>query len=321
VRLALHVASSADDDGGGVLSFDVDPGSGALRPAGERLGVPRILALALHPSRGVLYAASETGSIFALGRSVQPSGGTVPCSLAVAPGATHLLTANYGSGSVAVHPLASDGGIAAISDLVEYEGSGPVADRQEASHPHEVLFDASGNLLVSDLGADRIHVHRLDEARGRLDCLGSCEAPPGSGPRHLALAGDDLVLAADELSSTVSWYRGLAWQGRVPASELSCGEVNYPSEIALGRSGRFAYVGNRGHGTIGVLAVRAGGLEHVADVECGRWPQHLAILGDTLYVAAQEDDAVLAFALGPDGVPRERRQVAEVRSPSWILAA
>jgi 6-phosphogluconolactonase len=316
VRLTLHVAS-AD----GVRSFDVEPRSGALRPAGEHLGIAGILALALHPARGVVYAASEEGDVHALGLSAVPSGGAVPCSLAVAPGGTHLLAANYASGSVAVHRLAADGSIGALSDLVEYDGSGPVADRQDASHPHQVLFAGDGSVLVTDLGADRIHVHRLDAAAGRLDRLGSCEAPPGSGPRHLALAGDGLVLAADELSSSVSWYRGLAWQGRAPASGQEGAGPNYPSEIALGPTGRFAYVGNRGHGTIGVLAVAADGVEHVADVECGRWPQHLAVVDGTLYVAAQEDDAVLAFALGADGVPRGRRQVAEVRSPSWILAA
>ncbi|MFE6062559.1 lactonase family protein [Streptomyces sp. NPDC056431] len=77
--------------------------------------------------------------------------GETPTQLAVAGG--HLLTANYGSGSVTVLPLAAAGTPQAAGDVLRHEGRGPDSARQLGPHAHQVLPDPSGRWVLSvDLG-------------------------------------------------------------------------------------------------------------------------------------------------------------------------
>jgi 6-phosphogluconolactonase len=342
----LYVASHGDGALGGVVVFSIERTSGALRRVGEYWGMPAPRALALHPSERVLYAAGgdgDTGSVVALSvsgtslrqLSIEASGGSIPCSVAVDPTGRYLLTANYGSGTLAVHSLAPDGSIALLSAVLHHEGSGPVADRQEASHLHQVCFDANGvNALVTDLGADAIYAYRLDAGTGRVDSapVFRSSTPAGAGPRHLAFHGNDSVVVADELSSTVSWYRyhalsgELTWRASVAASHRSGGPtdlVNYPSQIAVHANGRLIIVANRGHDTIAAFAVSAGGLVPVAEVAAGaRWPLHFITTRRRVYCACPDEDRItlLASDVG-EAVFSEGRPVASVPSPMWILGA
>lgn len=342
----LYVASHGDGETGGVVALSVEPTSGSLRRVGERWGMPALRALALHPSERVLYAAGgdgDAGSVVALEvsdpllhqLSVAASGGSVPCSLAVDPTGRYLLTANYGSGSLAVHSLADDGSIESLTAVLQHEGSGPVADRQEASHLHHVCFDAYGvNALVTDLGADAIYSYRLDARTGEVDnapVFRSC-TPAGSGPRHLAFHGSDSVVVSDELSSTVSWYRyhapsgQLTWRGSVAASRRSAEAtdvMNYPSQVAVRPDGGLIFVGNRGHDTIAAFSLGPGGLVPVAEVAAGaRWPLHFIATQQRLYCAGQEDDRITLLGTNvTEAVFSEASSVASVPSPTWILGA
>ncbi|KAL9046125.1 MAG: hypothetical protein Q9214_000955 [Letrouitia sp. 1 TL-2023] len=62
---------------------------------------------------------------------------------------------------------------------------GPNADRQSASHPHQVSIDPlHPYLLVPDLGSDFIRIFHIDASTLNLHQLTPFRAPPGSGPRH-----------------------------------------------------------------------------------------------------------------------------------------
>ena len=64
----------------------------------------------------------------------------------------------------------------------------PNPERQEASHPHQVV-EHNGTLYVPDLGSDRIWlVKREGESGLRID--GYLQAPEGSGPRHVVVSKD-----------------------------------------------------------------------------------------------------------------------------------
>ncbi|MFE4306648.1 beta-propeller fold lactonase family protein [Streptomyces sp. NPDC056517] len=77
--------------------------------------------------------------------------GETPTQLAVAGG--HLLTANYGSASVTVLPLAAASTPQAAGDVLRHEGRGPDSARQLGPHAHQVLPDPSGRWVLSvDLG-------------------------------------------------------------------------------------------------------------------------------------------------------------------------
>ncbi|MET8546742.1 lactonase family protein, partial [Kitasatospora sp. NPDC004799] len=191
------IGSFTSTGGRGIVSASVDPATGALSLTGRVDAVdPSYLTVGRTPDGPVLYAVSETepGAVTAhdiagpvprpLGAPV-PVGGDHPTHLSLVRG--HLLTANYGSGSVSVLPLAADGTPLPPSGVLRHRGSGPRPDRQRAPHAHQVLPDPSGRWVLSvDLGTDSVRVCALDPATGQLTVHAETALPPGTGPRHLA---------------------------------------------------------------------------------------------------------------------------------------
>jgi len=291
--------------------------------------------LAKDPSGQHIYAVSEVdgeGSVLAFAvqpdgtlrtLNSQPTGGVGPCHLTVHPSGRYVLSANYVSGSVAVHPIAEDGSLRPRSDLVQHAGSGPETDRQEGPHAHNVQVDRAGeHIIVADLGTDELRSYRLNLERGKLETGPVAHANPGSGPRHVAYHGDGRVFVANELDSTVTTYTYDAGAGElnrgdsVPATvEAPGAERNYPSEILVSRDGRFVYVANRGNDVITTFAVGESALEPVADVPAGgAWPRHIGLVGDCLWAANQNSDNIVAFSLDPEkGLPT---QIGSIDSPS-----
>lgn len=253
-----------------------------------------------------------------------PTDGADPCHLAVAPSGRHLITANYSSGSLTVHALTEAGAIGAITDLVVFDGRGPDADRQEASHPHHVLFGADGReVLVTDLGADEVRRFVLDDVTGRLTAGAAISLPAGAGPRHsVALwagPGGNGIAVVAELASAVFTVDAAGELGAgLPIGRSAEGIRNYPSAVV--GAGRRLYVGNRGADTITVLHLDDEGRPAlVAETPAGgRWPQDLLVAGDDLFVASQESDAVVAFRLDGSGRPTGPTAVLPIPSPASL---
>jgi 6-phosphogluconolactonase len=329
----VYVASYAS----GITVARQDPGSGLLELV-DNVPAPSASFLAWHPDGRYLYAANETddGTVTAFvvdegGRltplNSEPTGGVSPCHLVVHPAGGHLLSANYGTGSVAVHPLGADGYIGSLTDLVQHRGTGPRADRQEGPHAHQVRVTPDGeHVLAIDLGADSIFLYRLDLETGKLALDGAGRTDPGAGPRHLVFGADGTVHVACELDSTVvsfSYESGsLNRLGTVSSTVESLRTANFPSEIAQSADGRFVYLANRGQDVVTVFAVDGPDLRPVVDVACGgSWPRHLAVVGPYLYVANQHSHQVACFRLDPDtGVPAPAGVALEVESPACVLA-
>ncbi|KAA8646838.1 uncharacterized protein ATNIH1004_005513 [Aspergillus tanneri] len=62
---------------------------------------------------------------------------------------------------------------------------GTVPSRQEASHPHGVVVDPTGQfVLVPDLGADLVRIFQVNPTTGGLEEQEPFAVAPGSGPRH-----------------------------------------------------------------------------------------------------------------------------------------
>ena len=123
----------------------------------------------------------------------QPSMGQGPCHLALDRTGKHLLVANYGSGSVAVLPVAADGKLGAASEVVQHSGKSVNPQRQKGPHAHHVTVDPANRFaFVCDLGLDKVMVYAFDPARGKLKPHNppSVSLKPGAGPRHLAFRPD-----------------------------------------------------------------------------------------------------------------------------------
>jgi 6-phosphogluconolactonase len=140
------------------------------------------------------------------------SAGQGPCHISLDPRGEYLLCAIYGSGSVALFTLGSDGSINALSDFRQYSGVGyDSSDRQKGPHAHFATFHSERNeVLVCDLGLDMVCVYELDRAGGKLlDTDRSIRLPDGAGPRHLAFHSSHpgMLFVIAEMANTIFAYR------------------------------------------------------------------------------------------------------------------
>ncbi|MET7846032.1 lactonase family protein [Streptomyces sp. NPDC005356] len=339
------IGSFTSAGGRGIVMADVDPDTGALTVTGAIGAVadPSYLAVNHTPTGPVLYAVSETapGAVTAydiagpVPRPIcTPVGvrGDEPTHLTIARG--HLLTANYGSGSVSVLPLAADGTPQPPSSVLLHEGSGPHPDRQLAAHTHQVLPDPSGSWALSvDLGTDSVQSYSLDPETGELTLHGEITLPPGTGPRHLAFhpAGRHAYVLG-ELHPTVTVCRwdaatgALEPTGETPLFPEGADGTVSPSAPVVSRDGRHLWVTVRGTDTIVVLALDERGeeAEVITSVPCGgHWPRDLALHPSSshLYAANERSGDVTWFDIDhTTGIPHRAGSVS-VPAASHVIFA
>jgi 6-phosphogluconolactonase len=270
---------------------------------------PRPSYLALAPDGRVLYAAHELeeglvsafavedGSLRLLG--TRPCGGAQPCHLSVHPSGRFVLSAHWGSGSIAVQPVDGDRRLGLPTDVIE----------SPKRHAHMVVTDPGGRwVLAVHLGAGTVSTYGLDLRSGRLESRSEAPLHDRAGPRHLAFhPGGTTVYVVNELDSTVTACGYEPESGRVtPGATVRTvpegTEVeNYPSAIRVSPDGRFVYVGNRGHDSVAVIATEPS-LRLVATYPAGgAFPRDLAFSGDgrLLWVASERGDCVVAHAVDP----------------------
>lgn len=301
---------------------------GALTALNSVAGVPDPSYLALAPGGDTLYAVSETaeGAVAAyrvtgerpeqVGAPV-PVGGSGPTHLSVFDG--HVLTANYGSGSVTAVPVRADGSLAgAASDVLQHKGSGPHNRRQQGPHAHQVQSDPSGRWAVSiDLGTDSVRVCTL--TGGSLAVHREISLRPGSGPRHLAFHPDGArAYVLNELTPTLTVCRWDSGEGlleplteRQVLPDAPAGDA-YPSGVVVSPDGRFVWTATRGEDVLSTFAVEGEELRLVGTVPCGGdWPRAIAESGGFLYAANERSGNVTWFALDPaTGLPRYEGSLA-----------
>ena len=162
--------------------------------------------------------------------SSQSSHGLATCHLSSTD--KHLYVASYLDGRLSVCPR-QGARIRESIDLIEYSGSGPVADRQEAAHAHQAVVSPDGRwLYVCDLGSDCIRQHEL---RGGVPVYTrDIEVAPGAGPRHLAFHPDKpqawAVCELTPLILTFAWSKDTGELQLLQTFELA----NFPKMAGVG---------------------------------------------------------------------------------------
>ena len=175
-----YTSRERDGRGDGLNVYRIDAGSGAWTHAQRLSELANPSWLTLGPAGRVLYVAHGDGNA-AAAYAVDPAsgllrplghratGGGNGVRLGLDGSGRFLVCANYGTGTVAVLPIESDGALGPVTDLVPLQGTaGPHRTQQTSAHPHDIAFDPSGRFfLVPDKGLDRVFVFRVDGAAAR----------------------------------------------------------------------------------------------------------------------------------------------------------
>lgn len=335
--LYLGTYTSVEGGGTGIGLATYDPRTGRVTGTGTITGVGDPSYLALHPNGRTLYAVDERedGAVTAVrlaDRSIMGSrstGGAAPCHLSVHPSGRWLLSANYGTGSVAVHPIDASGALGERTELVTHS-SPPPGPGQEGPHAHQFITSPDGgHVLAVDLGTDTVYSYRLDQKAGSLTEVARAQAEPGAGPRHLTFhPGGRYAYLANEVDNTVAVCAYDPDSGRLTiGEEQSTGTgtgTSYPAQILVTPNGRYAYLANRGHNSLARYAVEADGARlRLLDTVpvAGDFPRQIALSpkGTLLFAANQRSGTVSVFHV--DGDNGELRLAGEpFASPVAVCA-
>lgn len=282
--LRIYASSWNREDAVGIYVFEMHPETGALTLTQSVTHLNNGEYLAFSADKKWLYATSmeEVGYVNAFTVNPdnghltyhhrQPTGGSAPCYAAVMPDDKHVLTVDYAgtgiaNGNFAVFPLI-DGQIQARTDFHQLSGSGANPARQEASHPHMILPDRTGTLiLVPDLGIDRVMLYRLTEDDMLIpNNPGWLTLAAGAGPRHLAFHPMlPYLYVMNELDSTITVFEfapnytafsALQTITTLPAAiSDDIRRENTCADIHITPDGRFLYGSNRGHNSLAIFAI------------------------------------------------------------------
>ena len=321
----LFVGTQTGPSSKGVYAFQWDPAKGELKELGLAGESDNPTFIALSPDGKRLYAANEIDS-FEGAKSGAVSGFTIDRAAArltpinivssMGPGTCHisldqtgrgLFCANYSGGSAASFHIDEAGRLSQAVSSFHFQGHGPVADRQEASHAHRATVTPDNRyVLINDLGLDCIHIYHLDAATAKLTPGNPPQwtAKPGSGPRALRFhPNGKWAYCVHELTSAIDV---LAWDGGngtlTSFQSVDLVPKNYhgtaaASEIVIDSSGRYAYAAVRFWDHIVAFAIDpgTGKLSPVGAASCGgRVPRHIALdpTERWLLVANQSSDNI-----------------------------
>ncbi|MEO7932104.1 MAG: lactonase family protein [Chthoniobacterales bacterium] len=327
----------------GIFLSALNTETGALQP-------PKRVATADNPSfiaikDDHLYSVSEgktgavvswsVGSDGSLTRlNEQSTGGEGPCHVSISPSGRVLFAANYSSGSLAAFPLEKDGSIGARSAFIQLTGSGPNPKRQTSPHAHGIYCDPAEKFVyVTDLGTDRVWIYRLNADDATLIPLEPGTLPPGSGPRHLAFAGNRIYVNG-EMGLGVTLLQRDADTGTLqtgPTTAAFPSGMEVPSnadtaEVVVHPNGKFLYLSTRGYSSFSSFAIAPDGLltllQNIPSPVQG--PRHFSLSPDGrwLIAAGQRDHRAAVCSIDPaTGKIQPPEHAIEVPGPVCAIFA
>lgn len=335
----------------GIYVFRFDPETGKLSSRQLAAATDNPTYLTFAPSGKFLYATNEvyrrqgeaTGAVSAFrieattGRlsliNQVAAHGTGTCHATVDATGRHLLAANFGSGSLALFPLAADGALQPATTWFQAAGAAGPNSRQASPHAHAFNLSPDNRLAIaSAFSSDRLLLYRFDAAAGTLSPASPPETrlAPEAAPRHLAFhPGGFFAYSVNEIDSTVTALRydpktgTLAILQTVSTLPGDFSGRNTAAEVVVHPSGKFLYASNRGHHSLAIFSLAADGrLQLTGHVSSGgRTPRGFCVdpSGRWLIAANQDSHHLTVFALDPaTGWPRPTGQSEEVRIPVCV---
>jgi len=319
-RQRVLIGSNTAD---GILSYDWNPATGELAPAGVAAKLDRVDWLTYSEDRKFLFAASEVGTF-----NGKPTGGVVSFSVAdgelkqlsrqnsASVGTCHialdrtgkvLVSADYTGGSAASF-LVTDGKLSPAVWSEIYVGHGPNKDRQEKAHAHFASFSPDNRFAyINDLGSDCIHIYKLNSETAALTKAGRYTARPGAGPRTLHFhPNGHTAYSVNELDSTIDvleWSPADGSLTLVSRIELLPEGYHGPTracDTVITRDGKFVYFANRDNNFLYSFRAEfeSGKLTPIARSNCGGKTPRNFVLDPTenwMLVANQDSNLISVF--------------------------
>lgn len=224
-----------------------------------------------------------------------------------------LLSANYGAGSVAVHPIEKDGSLGSPTASVQHTGSSVNERRQRSPHPHSIKAGPKNQYVyVPDLGIDRVKAYAFDEETGSLTPAPekNVTTPPGSGPRHISFhPNGKFAYVTLELTSQLAAYayddgalKEIGIYDMLPPEFVG---NSTSAEVRVSPNGRFVYASNRGHDSIAVFRIdsESGALTLVERASTlGKTPRNFALdpTGRVLVLQNQSTNNLVTFHINKE---------------------
>ncbi len=228
-----------------------------------------------------------------LGSAASPGG---PAYVAVDRSGRWVLTANYNGGTVRIFRVDSGGELDLRKEL------------RTGIYPHCIVSDPTNQyLFVPNKGTDTITRLAFDAETGEATILGEVSVESGTEPRHLTFSpdGHHAYLACEKGCQLRTFaldggeLRPLQTLSTLPREAT---ESDTGADVHATPDGRFVYASTRGHDSIAIYRVAAGGLELVGfESTRGRIPRNFCLLGSDMLVAANQESGTLAvFSRDPE---------------------
>jgi 6-phosphogluconolactonase len=318
----------------------------------QTISTATLSALILHPTQNILYTTHavdtygglptgaveayaidpHTGHLTSLNQQPLSLSATMPSDLAISPDGRHLAVAVYGGGAYNLLPIREDGSLGRVSTILKETGSGPYRQHQASSHPHSLTFNATGHLLGTDLGADRLNIFTI--TGGKLSRSNQIPLIPGSGPGNLAFhPSSNLLFIANELDASISTFRFNLLTGETDHAhhKVSTLPANFHGQrsvptLRLHPSGKFLYTANRRRGSNHPMADSlvtwkvhpdTATISPIQHINANLHLPHAAVItsdGSGLFVL--NESGVLQFSIDPTrGILGKPSQITTIHTP------
>ncbi|MDA6069731.1 lactonase family protein [Flavobacterium sp. AC] len=301
-----------------VYEFDAASGNFKLKNSTENVVSPSYVSVSTNNK--FVYAVNENGTqsaVTALAYDA-PTGklkvlnthsslGADPCHLINDD--KNVIVANYSGGSIAVFKKNADGSITEGQQMIQHEGKGPNAARQEKAHVHQVVFSPDKKFVLSnDLGQDKVFIYKYNPGASHevLTLKGTVDVKKGSGPRHLTFSKDGkFVYMVQELDATLTTFSYDKSGNLKLLAETSILPKGFTggtgaAAIKISPDGKFLYVTDRvDANNISVYKIQKDGSIKFVEQEStlGKGPRDFAIdpTGNYLLVGHQYTNDIVIF--------------------------
>ena len=274
---------------------------------------------------------------------------------------THLIAVSYWDSKITTFPVDSRGHLGEAATVyadpgaVYVDESKPdrwehLAHRQRWSHLHQINRDPYSRkfFMVPDLGNDQIHMFNI--CHGNVIHLGIQQLRKGAGPRHMDFNKcHKVVYICGELDNTITvfkynpesvpevikgGYSGDATVANQTNSILTSMQTistvpagldkkSTIAEMRLHPSGKYLYVGNRGHNSIAIFKVDPdSGTLSLVDIQdsLGAFPRHFNFdnTAQFLLVGNHASNTIVAFRIKETGKLEMVDKVEDIPSIVWV---